>query len=71
MTDFATWLSGQPDVMLRSKTPDMVRQELYGILCAYQAIHSLGRDVHDPAQADARRVAFARAPGSRLRRGYV
>lgn len=30
-----------PDVVLRSKTPDEVRQEIYGQLCAHYAIRSL------------------------------
>ena len=35
-------------MVLRSKSPDMIRQELYALLCVYQAIYAkdatLGRD---------------------------
>lgn len=34
-------LHGDREVMLRSKSPDMVRQELYAALCVYQAIRPL------------------------------
>jgi hypothetical protein len=32
---------GGPEVVLRSKTPDMVEQEFWAMLCVYQAVRDL------------------------------
>jgi DDE family transposase len=39
--DVETRLLPGPRAVLRSKSPDMVRQEVYGVLCTYQAIRAL------------------------------
>ena len=44
-----TSLRGGAAVVLRSKTPDMIRQEVYAMLCCYQAIRVLispNRGIH-------------------------
>ncbi|HUX71196.1 MAG TPA: IS4 family transposase [Cellulomonadaceae bacterium] len=38
-----TGIHGDREVMLRSKSPDMIRQEVYAALCVYQAIRPLIR----------------------------
>jgi hypothetical protein len=37
LADFVGQLNGGREAVLRSKSPDGVRQEAYGLLCAYQA----------------------------------
>jgi Insertion element 4 transposase N-terminal/Transposase DDE domain len=39
--ELETGVRGGPGVVLRSKSPDMIRQELYALLCTYQAIRTL------------------------------
>ena len=55
-----TRLRGGPDVVLRSKSPDMIRQEVYGLLCVYQAIRALMNAGAEHAQLDPDRVSFTR-----------
>jgi hypothetical protein len=57
--ELETGIRGGPAVVLRSKSPDMIRQELYAALCVYQAIRPLictstqdaGLDPRPPSQA--------------------
>ena len=39
--ELETGIRGGPAVVLRSKSPDMIRQEIYALLCVYQAIRTL------------------------------
>jgi hypothetical protein len=55
-----TRLRGGPDVVLRSKTPDMVRQEVYGLLCVYQAVRALMSAGAEHAEIDPDRISFTR-----------
>ena len=59
--DVATRLRGGPDVVLRSKSPDMVRQEVYGLLCVYQAVRELINTGAEHADVDPDRISFTRA----------
>lgn len=47
-----------PRVVLRSKSPDMVRQEVYGYLACHYAIRALISDVADDADLDPDRISF-------------
>jgi transposase IS4-like protein/DDE family transposase len=55
-----TRLRGGPDVVLRSKSPDMVRQEVYALLCVYQAIRHLIATAAGQARLDPDRISFTR-----------
>jgi hypothetical protein len=55
-----TRLRGGPDVLLRSKSPDMVRQEVYALLCVYQAIRHLITHGAEQAGLDPDRISFTR-----------
>jgi hypothetical protein len=59
--DVETRLRGGPDVVLRSKSPDMVRQEVYGLLCVYQAVRALMNAGAEHAEIDPDRISFTRA----------
>jgi len=59
--DVETRLRGGPEVVLRSKTPDMVRQEVYALLCVYQAIRHLIATAAESARIDPDRISFTRA----------
>lgn len=50
-----------PKVVLRSKSPTLVYQELYGHLCLYLAIRHLMADVAAHRHADPRRLSFVAA----------
>jgi hypothetical protein len=56
-----TRLRGGPRAILRSKSPDMVRQEVYGLLCTYQAIRALIVAGAETAGIDPDRISFTRA----------
>lgn len=58
--DLKTAVRGGPEVVLRSKTPAMVEQEFWAMLCVYQAIRELITYVA-PAGLDPGRVSFKRA----------
>jgi hypothetical protein len=58
--DVETRLRGGPDVVLRSKSPDMVRQEVYGLLCVYQAVRALMSAGAEHAEIDPDRISFTR-----------
>jgi hypothetical protein len=49
-----------PQVVLRSKTPDGVRQEIYGYLCVHYAIRWLMHTVAVEADTDPDRLSFTR-----------
>ncbi|EQD67167.1 transposase, IS4 family protein [mine drainage metagenome] len=46
--------------MLRSKSPDMIRQEIYAMLCCYQAIRTLISQAASHSGLDPGRVSFTR-----------
>ena len=48
-------------IVLRSKTPDLVRQECYGLLLAHFAVRSLMHDAALRAQVDPDRLSFVHA----------
>ena len=50
-----------PQVVLRSKTPDGVRQEIYGYLCVHYAIRWLMHTVALEADTDPDRLSFTRS----------
>lgn len=50
-----------PRVVLRSKTPDGVRQEAYGYLCTHYAIRALMHDAVDHDDTDPDRLSFTRS----------
>jgi hypothetical protein len=50
-----------PRVVLRSKTPDGVRQEAWGYLCTHYAIRALMAEVADEGGIDPDRVSFTRS----------
>ena len=59
--ELETSIRGGAAVVLRSKTPDMIRQEIYAMLCCYQAIRVLISGAADAAGLDPQRVSFTRA----------
>jgi hypothetical protein len=59
--DVETRLRGGPEVVLRSKSPDMVRQEIYALLCVYQAIRHLIATAAQDRRLDPDRISFTRA----------
>ena len=50
-----------PAVILRSRSPDMVLQELYGLLITHYAIRQLTTQAADQAELDPDRLSFIRA----------
>jgi hypothetical protein len=50
-----------PAVILRSRTPDMVLQELYGLLITHYAIRKLMTEAADQAELDPDRLSFTRS----------
>ncbi len=59
--ELETSIRGGAAVVLRSKTPDMIRQEIYAMLCCYQAIRVLISRAADTAGLDPGRISFTRA----------
>jgi Insertion element 4 transposase N-terminal/Transposase DDE domain len=59
--ELETSIRGGAAVTLRSKSPAMIRQEIYAMLCCYQAIRILISRAADEAEIDPRRVSFTRA----------
>ncbi len=49
-------------VVLRSKSPPLIRQEIYAMLCCYQAIRTLISHAADTAGLDPNRISFTHAP---------
>jgi hypothetical protein len=58
--DLKTEQRGGPETVLRSKTPDMVAQEFWAMLCVYQGIRDLIAGAAPPG-LDPGRVSFKRA----------
>jgi hypothetical protein len=58
--DLKTAIRGGPEVVLRSKTPAMVEQEFWALLCVYQAVRDLISYAAPPG-LDPGRVSFKRA----------
>jgi hypothetical protein len=58
--DVETRLRPGPRAVLRSKSPDMVRQEIYGLLCTYQAIRALIVAGAEDKGLDPDRISFTR-----------
>lgn len=56
--ELETGIRGGPAVVLRSKSPDMIRQELYAALCVYQAIRTLICTSAHEAGLDPDRISF-------------
>ena len=54
-------MRGGATVVLRSKSPPMIRQEIYAMLCCYQAIRILISHAADDSGLDPRRISFTRA----------
>jgi hypothetical protein len=58
--DLKTAIRGGPEVVLRSKTPAMIEQEFWALLCVYQAVREL-ISYAAPTGLDPGRVSFKRA----------
>ena len=56
--EFKTHLRGGAQVVLRSKTPDLVRQEVYGLLLAHYAVRAVMHDAALVAGEDPDRISF-------------
>ena len=59
--ELETSIRGGAAVVLRSKSPPMIRQEIYAMLCCYQAIRTLISQAADDAGLDPARISFTRA----------
>jgi hypothetical protein len=59
--ELETSVRGGAAVVLRSKSPPMIRQEIYAMLCCYQAIRTLISHAADSAGIDPARISFTRA----------
>ncbi len=66
--ELETSLRGGATVVLRSKSPPMIRQEIYAMLCCYQAIRTLITHAADEAGLDPRRISFTHARDAIQRR---
>jgi hypothetical protein len=60
IADLKTAQRGGPEAVLRSKSPAMVEQELYAMLCLYQGIRDLIGHIA-PAGLDPGRISFTKA----------
>ena len=59
--ELETSIRGGAAVVLRSKSPPMIRQEIYAMLCCYQAIRTLISHAADDAGIGPARISFTRA----------
>ena len=59
--ELETSIRGGAAVVLRSKSPPMIRQEIYAMLCCYQAIRTLISHAAGDAGIDPARISFTRA----------
>jgi Insertion element 4 transposase N-terminal/Transposase DDE domain len=59
--ELETSLRGGAAVVLRSRSPPMIRQEIYAMLCCYQAIRTLISHAASDAGIDPARISFTRA----------
>jgi hypothetical protein len=66
--ELETSLRGGATVVLRSKSPPMIRQELYAMLCCYQAVRTLITRAAGEAGLDPRRISFTHARNAIQRR---
>jgi hypothetical protein len=66
--ELETSVRGGASVVLRSKSPPMIRQEIYAMLCCYQAIRTLISRAADGAGIDPRRISFTAARNAVQRR---
>jgi hypothetical protein len=66
--ELETSVRGGAAVVLRSKSPPMIRQEIYAMLCCYQAIRTLISHAAGDAGLDPRRVSFTTARDAIRRR---
>ena len=66
--ELETSVRGGATVVLRSKSPPMIRQEIYAMLCCYQAIRALISNAADDSGLDPRRVSFTAARDAVRRR---
>ena len=48
-------------MILRSKSPPLIRQEIYAMLCCYQAIRTLISHAANTAGLDPHQISFTRA----------
>ncbi len=62
--ELETSIRGGAAVVLRSKSPPMIRQEIYAMLCCYQAIRTLISHAADDAGLDPARISFTRPRGN-------
>jgi hypothetical protein len=60
LDELKTHLRG-PQIVLRSKTPDLVRQEFYGLMMAHFAIRGLMHEAALKANEDPDRLSFLHA----------
>jgi hypothetical protein len=58
--ELKTHLHGR-QMLLRSKTPDIIRQEFYGLVMAYYAIRDLMHEAALQAEVDPDRLSFIHA----------
>ena len=56
--EFKTHLRGGSQVLLRSKTPDLVRQEVYGLLLAHYTVRTVMHEAALRADEDPDRLSF-------------
>jgi hypothetical protein len=61
LDELKTHLRGGADIKLRSKTPDLVRQEFWGFLVAYFAVRGLMHEAALAADQDPDRLSFIHA----------
>jgi hypothetical protein len=66
--ELETSVRGGATVVLRSKSPPMIRQEIYAMLCCYQAIRTLISRAAGDSGLDPRRVSFTVARDAVRRR---
>ncbi|MGE5289533.1 MAG: transposase [Micromonosporaceae bacterium] len=59
--ELETSIRGGAAVVLRSKSPPMIRQEIYAMLCCYQAIRTLISHAASDAGLDPAQISFTRA----------
>ncbi len=58
LDEFKTHLRGGSHVLLRSKTPDLVRQEVYGLLLAHYTVRTVMHEAALQAEEDPDRLSF-------------
>jgi hypothetical protein len=68
LDELETGIRSGPDIVLRSKNPDMIRQEIYALLCTYQAIRTLICHAASVTGLDPDRISFTRAKEAISRR---